>query len=230
MLERISNISLDTDFKKSKKGRYSNFKGGLYSNSTFDINDSISFSPASKYLSRANWLLKEFHQSAENKVIVEFIYNGFYFEVSLDLQRINDIETVVYLIKKEDTFITSHNPISASFKITIGGNNNSNPIQKELRGLEQLFQRFSSLELNSELNIYNYELIDTLLEGIYSSLQSDFTYLNNVLLNFLEKQTNIKLNQVLNKNNNSQTKLNLLKVKPNVISHESEGQSFVKEV
>ena len=227
MLERISNISLDTDFKKSKKGRYSNFKGGLYSNSTFEINDSISFSPASKYLSRANWVLKEYRQSSDNKVIVEFIYNGFYFEVSLDLQRINDIETVVYLIKRDDIFIKTK-PIAASFKISIGGNNNANPIQKELKGLEQLFQRFNSLNLNSELNIYNYELIDTLLEGIYSSLQSDFTYLNNVLLNFLEKQTNIKLNQVLNKNKNSQTKLNLLKVKPNAFSQENEGKSFVK--
>lgn len=214
MLERISNISLEADFKKSKKGRYSSFKGGLYSNSSFDINDSISFSPASKYLSRANWLLKEYRKSKDNKVIVEFIYNGFYFEVSLDLQRLNDIETVVYSIRKDNTLINSFKPISASLKVTIGGKNNSSPIQKELKGLDQLFQRFASLNLKNELNSYNYELIDTLLEGIYSSLQSDFTYLNNILLNFLEKQTNVKLDYVHNKNNNNQTTLSLLKVKP----------------
>ena len=72
MLERIGNISLEVDFNKSRKGKYSSFKGGLYDNSTFDINDSISFSPASKFLSRANWILKEFHHSADDKIIVEF--------------------------------------------------------------------------------------------------------------------------------------------------------------
>ncbi|MDA3859920.1 MAG: hypothetical protein PF445_01725 [Melioribacteraceae bacterium] len=213
MLERISNISLETDFKKSKKGRYSSFKGGLYSNSSFDINDSISFSPASKYLSKANWLLKEFHQTSEDKVVVEFVYNGFYFEVSVNLLKISESDTLTYLIRKDSSFVHENNPIIASFKVAVGGTTNALPLQKELKGLEQLFQRFTSLNLESELNIYNYELIDTLLEGVYSLLQSDFTYLNTVLFNFLEKQTNKKINVVLNKIKKI-TELNLLKIKP----------------
>ena len=219
MLERISNISLDADFKKSKKRRYSNFKGGIYSRPSFNIedNDSISFSPASKYLSKANWLLKEFHQSSEDKVVVEFIYRGFYFEVSLDLQRISSIETIMFVVHKDNLIFPNKNSIVASFKVTLGDSTTSQPIQKELRGLEQLFQRFSSLDLKSELNIYNYELIDTLLEGIYSLLQSDFAYLNNVLLNFLEKQTNKKFKSLFDKNKGTSTQLNLLKIKPNKV-------------
>ncbi len=218
MLEKISNISLDTDFKKSKKGRYSHFKGGLYSGSSFDINDSISFSPASKYLSKANWLLKEYSQTPESKVVVEFIYYGFSFIVSIDLQRVGDIETVIYSIKKDETLLSNPKSISATLKVALGWDDNSSTIQKELKGLDQLFQRLISLDIKSELNSYNYELIDTLLEGIYSVLQSDFTYLNHVLFNFLEKQTSMKLSHVLNKNKNLRTKLNLLKVKPNIVS------------
>lgn len=214
MLERISNISLDTDFKKSKKGRYSQFKGELYSHSSFDVNDSISFSSASKYLSKAGWLLKEFKQTTGDKVIVEFNYNSYCFEVSLDLERINNIETVIYSIHKDETFISFAKPILASFKISIGGFDGDYPMQKELRGLDHLFQRFETLELNNELNLYNYELIDTLLEGFYTSLQSDFTYLNIVLFNFLEKQTNRKFNVLFNKNRDVTTKINILKVKP----------------
>lgn len=213
MLERISNISLEADFNKSKRGRYSRLKGGFYSNTSFDINDSISFSPASKYLSRAGWVLREFHQSSDEKVIVEFIYGGFYFEVSINLQDINSLETVVYAIRKDSLINHESNPISASLRVAMGGINSSLPIQKEMKGLEQLFMRFSSLYLGSELNIYNYELIDTLLEGIYTLLQSDFIYLNNVLFNFLEKQTNKKIILLLNKQNEA-TNLNLLKIKP----------------
>ncbi|MBU0472788.1 MAG: hypothetical protein KKF62_01355 [Bacteroidetes bacterium] len=213
MLERIGNVSLEVDFNKSKKGKYSHSKGGIYENASFNINDSISFSPASKYLSRANWLLKEFQHSSEDKVIVEFIYGGFYFEVHLDLKSINSLETISYTIRKDDSIRVEINPIIASLKIVIGTANESMPLQKELKGLGQLFNRFTSLDLKNELNIYNYELIDTLLDGIYSSLQSDFTYLNNILFNFLEKQTNRKLNVMLNKNKNA-TELNLIKIRP----------------
>lgn len=214
MLERISNISLETDFKKSKKGKYSHFKGGLYANNKFEINDSISFSPASKYLSRSNWILKEFHQSSDESVVVEFIYSGFFFEVSVNLQRINEIEAVTYIIRKDSSISTEYNPIITTLRVSVKENNNSFPPQKELKGLVQLFQRFSSLNLKSELNIYNYELIDTLLEGIYSSLQSDFAYLNNVLFNFLEKQTNKKIIPLLKKGT---TELNLQKISPYLI-------------
>ncbi len=219
MLERISNISLDADFKKSKKGRYSSFKGGIYSRPPFNLedNDSISFSPASKYLSKANWLLKEFNQSSEDKVVVEFIYRGFNFEVSLDLQRISSIETIMFVVHKDNSMLSDNNSIVAMFKVSLGDCTISQPIQKELRGLEQLFQRFTSLELKSELNIYNYELIDTLLEGIYSLLQSDFTYLNNVLLKFLEKQTNKKFKCLFDKKKGTSTQLNLVKIKPNKV-------------
>lgn len=221
MLERISNISLDTDFKKSKKGRYSQFKGELFSNSAFDVNDSISFSSASKYLSRAGWLLKEFKQTAGDKVVVEFNYYGFHFEVSLDLERINNIETVIYSIKKDGILVSPAKLIQTSFKITIGGFDINYPMQKELKGLDQLFQRFETLELNNELNLFNYELIDTLLDGFYTSLQSDFTYLNIVLFHFLEKQTNRKFDVLFNKNKDANTRINILKIRPNTYSIEN---------
>ncbi len=216
MLDRIGNISLEVDFNKSRKGKYSSFKGGLYDNSTFDINDSISFSPASKFLSRANWILKEFHHSADDKIIVEFIYGGFYFEANLDIQSVSSMETINYIIRKEESFRLENNPTIATLRIATGSVNEAMPLQKELKGLFQLFQRFSALDLKSELNIYNYELIDTLLDGIYSSLQSDFAYLNNILINFLEKQTDKKLNVLLNKVKKS-TEVNLLKIKPYLI-------------
>lgn len=213
MLERIGNISLEIDFKKSKRGKYSHAKGGVFENAAFKANDSISFSPASKYLSRANWLLKEFNHSAEDKVWVEFIYGGYYFEVNLDIKNINSMETINYSIRREDPLKLENDQIIATIRAHIGEGNDSMPLQRELKGLNQLFQRFFSLNLKNELNIYNYELIDTLLDGIYSTLQNDFTYLNCILINFLEKQTDRKLNILLNKNKRT-TDLNLLKIKP----------------
>jgi len=207
MLERISNISLEANLNKSKKRRYSHSRGGVYEHSSFDVSDSISFSPASKYLSKVNWLLKDFNQSAEDKIIVEFIYGGFHFEVSVDLQS---IDTITYVIRKNDSIIPDINSVLATFKVSVGNSDDSPPFQKELRGLEQLFQRFSSLNLKSELNIYNYELIDTLLEGYYYTLQKDFEYLNNVLFKFIEKQTGKRIN----KNKKLEIELNILKIKP----------------
>lgn len=212
MLERIGNISFETDFNKSKPRRYSSYKGNLYADASFDINDSISFSPASKYLSRANWLLKEYHQSNEGKIIVEFNYDGFCFEVSLDMETLGTINSLVYKISKDEVQNLLEKRVSATFKISIGESSQKSPIQKELKGLEQLFVRFSTLNLNNELNIYNYELIDTLLEGMYSLLQNDFEYLNSTLLQFIEKQTNRKVGSLISKFHNASTKISLQKL------------------
>lgn len=214
MLERIGNISFETDFNKSKRPKYGSYKGNLYAGSSFDINDSISFSPASKYLSRANWLLKEYHQSKEGKIIVEFNYDGFCFEVSLDVETLGTINSLVYKISKDGVQNSLEKHVSATFKISIGETSQKLPPQKELRGLEQLFMRFSTLNLNNELNIYNYELIDTLLEGMYSLLQNDFEYLNNTLLQFIEKQTNLKVGSLVSKFRDATTEISLQKIKP----------------
>ncbi len=214
MLERIGNISFETDFNKSKRLKYGSYKGNLYAGSSFDINDSISFSPASKYLSRANWLLKEYHQSKEGKIIVEFNYDGFCFEVSLDIETLGTINSLVYKISKDGVQNSLEKNVSATFKISIGETSQKLPPQKELRGLEQLFMRFSTLNLNNELNIYNYELIDTLLEGMYSLLQNDFEYLNNTLLQFIEKQTNLKVGSLVSKFRDVKTEISLQKIKP----------------
>lgn len=214
MLERIGNISFETDFNKSKRSKYGRYKGNLYAGSSFDINDSISFSPASKYLSRANWLLKEYHQSKEGKIIVEFNYDGFCFEVSLDIETLGTINSLVYKISKDGVQNSLEKNVSATFKISIGETSQKLPPQKELRGLEQLFMRFSTLNLNNELNIYNYELIDTLLEGMYSLLQNDFEYLNNTLLQFIEKQTNLKVGSLVSKFRDTKTEISLQKIKP----------------
>lgn len=214
MLERIGNISSETDFNKSKRRKFSSYKGNMYANTSFDINDSYSFSPASKYLSRANWLLKEYHQSKEGKIIVEFSYYEFYFEVSLDVETLSTINSLVYKISKDGVQNSQEKNISATFKVSIGESPQNLPLQKELRGLEQLFVRFATLNLNNELNIYNYELIDTLLEGMYSLLQNDFEYLNNTLLQFIEKQTNKKTGSLIAKFRSELTEISLQKIKP----------------
>ncbi len=217
MLERISNISLEVDFKKSSKRKYSNFKGRADTKAFFDVDDSISFSPASKYLSRANWVLKDFNQSADDLVLIEFYYCGYNFEVSLNLKRASSIETVAYVISQDNSLFSEEASVVATLKSTVGGGSVSSLSQKELSGLDLLFQRLASLDLRSELNAFNHELIDTLLEGIYPLLQNDFTYLNYVLLNFLEKQTNIKLGCLLERNKRARTELSLLKIKPSVL-------------
>ncbi|MCF6270910.1 MAG: hypothetical protein L3J41_14430 [Melioribacteraceae bacterium] len=214
MLERIGNISFEADFNKQKRRKYGSYKGSAYAGSSFDINDSISFSPASKYLSQANWLLKEYHQSNEGKIIVEFNYDGFCFEVSLDIETLSTINSLVYRISKDGVQNSLEKDISATFKISIGESSQKLPLQKELRGLEMLFNRFGTLNLNNELNIYNYELIDTLLEGMYQLLQNDFEYLNNTLLQFIEKQTNKNAGSLTAKFRNESTEISLQKIKP----------------
>jgi len=214
LLERIGNISLEANLKKSRKRRYSNFKGSDSINSHFDINDSISFSPASKYLSRAGWLLKDFKQSDDGKIFIEFIYNDFFFEVNLDLETLNLINSIFYKVSKKKINNFFEKNILATFKISIGGYSSDIPIKKDLRGLEQLFDRFTSLELNRELNRFNYELIDTLLDGVYSILQNDFEYLNYTLLQFLDKQMNKRFGNFVSKFKDQRTEISIQKIKP----------------
>ena len=201
MLEKIGNISLDSDLRKSKKGLIrEKYQRGII-HSTKGINDSISFSPASKYLTKANWILKDFKQYAEEKIILEFSYSGFDFEVS-------------YKISQSDSSLGINQIVLAVFRVDVRNDISDTILKNNLNVLEQLFKRFRSLELSNELNIYNYELINTLMDGMYEGLKVEFEYLNNILLSFLEKITNKKIFETLSKLERNVIELNLQQVKP----------------
>ncbi|MCK5087364.1 MAG: hypothetical protein KAQ90_07585 [Melioribacteraceae bacterium] len=214
MLEKIGNISLDSDLRKSKKGlNREKYQRGII-HSTKGINDSISFSPASKYLTKANWILKDFKQSAEEKIILEFSYSGFDFEVSLDLQTVKNLKSINYKISQSDSSLGINQIVLAVFRVDVRNDISDTILKNNLNVLEQLFKRFRSLELSNELNIYNYELINTLMDGMYEGLKVEFEYLNNILLSFLEKITNKKIFETLSKLERNVIELNLQQVKP----------------
>lgn len=214
MLEKIGNISLDSDLRKSKKGLIrEKYQRGII-HSTKGINDSISFSPASKYLTKANWILKDFKQSAEEKIILEFSYSGFDFEVSLDLQTVKNLKSINYKISQSDSSLGINQIVLAVFRVDVRNDISDTILKNNLNVLEQLFKRFRSLELSNELNIYNYELINTLMDGMYEGLKVEFEYLNNILLSFLEKITNKKIFETLSKLERNVIELNLQQVKP----------------
>ena len=125
-----------------------------------------------------------------------------------------NLKSINYKISQSDSSLGINQIVLAVFRVDVRNDISDTILKNNLNVLEQLFKRFRSLELSNELNIYNYELINTLMDGMYEGLKVEFEYLNNILLSFLEKITNKKIFETLSKLERNVIELNLQQVKP----------------
>ncbi len=212
MLDRIGNISLDTNLKKSKANKLAveKYKKSIVASSG-NINDKISFSSASKYLSRAKWNLREIDQSSKERVSIDFNFSGFEFQSTIDLTSLKTVNHINYKVSK---IVNDSKSIMAIFKVNIADLDQSENHYESFKYLGYLFKRFEGLDIKSELNSFNYEMMDALMDDLKSGLCKEFDYINYTFLLFAEKLTGNRIIAQIKPNVQKQSNVVIQRIKP----------------
>ncbi len=189
MLEKIVNINNNQPYKGGKKsnGNFEKFISKTYAEKNFG-KDSIIFSPAAVYLSRINWLLKDVSYPADEKIIIEFVIDGFDFKTEIDLVTFATASYQEYTITKKNSSLVKKNSSLVKLKVL------KNKIQKSdvfysngFKGLKTLFTRVENLNLSSSFDKDESHSINYLLDGISDDIILEFENINNSLLTFINK-------------------------------------------
>lgn len=195
MLERIVNIAPGSDFQKSsaKTARYNRSAQFLHTLNT-SMNDSISLSPATSFLSSVHWRLKKFVNEKE-KTLVVFEFDGFEFTAALNQSGMITSLSVEYEIKKAINKL----PFVYNFKLWLESKNIIR-LNEKFDVLTQL--PYLNAFANQLVNLNDYSLnisvdktdVREAFNEIEKSLNVEFDYLNGCLIGFLEKYLSLNFN------------------------------------
>ncbi|MBU2492226.1 MAG: hypothetical protein KJ571_06330 [Bacteroidetes bacterium] len=185
MLEKIANINSNSPYNGGKK-KSGNFEKFLHRpNIEREMGkDSISLSPGALYLSRINWQLKEISYHGDEKVLVEFIIDGFDFNTEIDF--------VNFYTNSRQKFKVSAKNIEdlGSKKALIVFDVHKGQIMlederhlEELTALKKIFEKISSSISEYDVNFdYN-----NFIEGLKDELTLEFQIITNHLYTFINK-------------------------------------------
>ncbi len=101
MLNKIDNIAAGSTFSNASKipGAINNYNINFARR--MDYHDSVDFSPYLKYINLINWKLKDFKYVAKEKLYLDFLISNIQFQINIDLDDLNELEILNYLITKE---------------------------------------------------------------------------------------------------------------------------------
>jgi len=209
MLERIINITPGSDYKQSShpSSRHVNAYKHLSSFST-PSNDSFLLSPATAFLASINWKLKKI-LSENEKLKVIFSFNEFEFSTSFYLVEITQNQKIDYDIQRSyDSYIGAYD-ISTKISAPISLQNaDTLQIKTELNSLQDFIKSVFNPGVSPEINWAENSEVQKIFFQMEKPLHSEFDYINECLLNFLEKFLSIKLN-IKNENSNARDLLAL---------------------
>lgn len=191
MLEKIFNITPNTDFKGTRLNQSSDLIINRQFKENSKRNDSMNFSPAFLYLKNLNWKLNQFKVLSSKKVFCSFDVHGFKLETVIDAMPTVVLSEIYYNISEIDSVGSSS--IIASFKVLLKRNDIEEDDLNKLSHLSIFFGRANSLNIENELNLTDSDAVTGLLEGIGNGIYKEFCYINYHFLNFIEKMINIKL-------------------------------------
>ncbi|MCX6151069.1 MAG: hypothetical protein NTX22_11125 [Ignavibacteriales bacterium] len=194
MLEKITNINPDSNYKGEKKS--GNFLPAFSkANKHFDLgNDAIHISPAMHFVLEKGWHLRELKEFSGRKIFVSFIFVDFEIQSEIDFDKLLLSKKIVYKIIKTKELNGSRRKLmlvlnfnlNKSFEIIDDQN-----LLFNLRELEILFDRISQLDIKSELNCFDTSAIRNLMDDIYKGLTFEFNYITTNLLLFFERVTKL---------------------------------------
>lgn len=192
MLERIVNIAPGSDYQKSSAKSSTYSRSGHFLNSlNSSMNDSISLSPATAYLSSVKWKLKQLKKERE-KVILSFEFDDFDFTAILEQTGIT--KSIEYEVKR------TINKIPYIYKANIGIESSNLKKQKEkfemlthLPILNSFFEELVRLsDYATNISADNARAKEAFFEK-ERDLISEFEYVNGCVLAFLEKYLTMNL-------------------------------------
>ena len=193
MLERIINIAPGSDYQKSsaKSSQYTRNANFLHSLNS-SMNDSISLSPATAYLSGIRWKLKKLNNNKE-KIVVAFEFDEFEFTAALEI--LGATKAIDYEIRKTINKI----PFVYQTVLWIGSSSMKKQSEKfevvtHLPMLNSFLENLVKLsEYSYNISAENSQVKDAFFEK-EQDLMPEFEYVNSCAIAFLEKYLSLNLN------------------------------------
>ncbi len=193
MLEKIVNITPGSDYKQaSKPARYSNISN-FASVLNSSLNDSISLSPATAFLSSVNWKLRKL-QNDKDRVLIVFEFDGFEFLTQIHLSDLSRLSIFDFDIKKHlenysnktEVYMKIISPIDQKLRENIDPKFNLPALNQFIDEIVAISSfRYSISEDNAEVKEIFYEH--------ENNIRAEFNYIGECLKNFLEKFLSVKL-------------------------------------
>ena len=214
MLEKIVNINAGSDYKNSTKpGKYS-VAGRYLSDYQTHANDSVTISPASSFIAKIHWRLKQVKKDV-NKVEITFDFDNFEFHTVISPSELIQNPHFNYHIKKNLDELMVKGELNLTVSSAIGNVSHEFEIRDKLSVLSNFVDE--TLMIGGDkylLNESDYS-VSRIFYALVNGLRPEFEYLNNCLIIFFEKLMTSKINIP----NNVDRQDNLLVLKNYVIKN-----------
>ena len=193
MLNSVSNINPNSDYKNSNQPEKTLKKIGKFYKSRISGNDGASLSPAVSFLHDLKWKLLEFKNVTKDKLIIRFLIEDIEFSTSVDLPDVYRLSNVSYKLNRIDRNSLSESLIFPEFVTVL-------PLDYEasaepavqIRGLVLFFDDLVDFEPHNSLPDC-IEYAHELFEQYKNLIEKDFVYINGNLKIFLERFLEIKI-------------------------------------
>lgn len=193
MLNKIRNIEPGTDYNRTGKFKGYENSSRIVDSSLISISDSKEFSPALEFLAKINWKLKTIKFIDKDRIILALRIKKYEISTVLDLVNIFSIKEIKYDIVCEIDEYGSQKSYSAKFNSLVFTDKTFNPNSPvNLEPLDNLFEHFTSLKINSVLKQSDTTLVKNLVEDIRKELEELFGYINEIFLTFVRQLLQLK--------------------------------------
>lgn len=185
MLEKISNINANNPYNggKKKSGSFEKFLNRPHVEREMG-KDSISFSPGALYLSRINWQLKDVSYQGDEKVMVEFVIDGFDINAEVDFVDFYNNSRQKFKVTRKQTDEWNSKKAFIVFDVHKGQimlDDDSRLV--ELSALKRIYEKVSDSISEYDTNFdYN-----NFIEGLKDELKVEFQTITNHLYTFINK-------------------------------------------
>lgn len=193
MLEKVVNISPNSDYKKSTGNPKYYKKVNSYNYTPAAINDTVLISPATALLSTFGWKLKKLSKEPE-KVQIIFELDDFEFDTTVQTSDLYKNQKIEYRIKKNIHGFAAEIVVIVTLSAPVNLELNENDYEKSLNALNNFFEQFKSLSVKKPNIITDQYTIDSITYDFKSSLTKEFNFINSCLIKFLEKYISLKPN------------------------------------
>jgi len=211
MLDKILNITPGSDFNQShlKKGKTKLLFHRISGYS--ETHDSLSYSPAWRYIAQLNWRINAVKLLKDNKLYISFEVAETEFNTLLNLDDINCSGTYVYEITRRKRSGDSENAVLIMLEKKTYNINDVNVIY-ELKNLNRLFERVWNLDLRQEISDEEMSL-NTLLEDIADDISEELNFITVSLIGFIEKLLNKTFSHAFVQGSGPVKEINIKKIK-----------------
>jgi hypothetical protein len=208
MLSRIVNIDLNNNHPRDNIILAKNFKENppVHKNPE----DSALFSPAMEFLKILGWDMSKLEYQAKNKLNLKFSVDGLEFHTSFNTDTFPTLSYISYEVIKREL----SEEIIATFRVKFNRTRYYSQLnKKKLRGIHLFFQNIDSSKEVSDEILNESSSLNNLVLGIADIINSDFSYINNALMFFLNKLLKLNINKEEISNSVEEDFFVLLKIK-----------------